>query len=171
VTYLDRAAESAENVFSDDQNLVTVRPRFLLYRSDALNVDVKVPDSTVLDELLERLKYNTATVMRMTLSPEIAGYHTLTLQGQTSTYFYMLGVNAEQGVHGSGFEIQQHPFKPAAERGQTNSALIGTQHNQTPATRATKISLHVAHEDQTAVVGQQRLNMFAVNETHIIRRR
>ena len=98
VTYLDRAAESAENVFSDDQNLVTVRPRFLLYRSDALNVDVKVPDSTVLDELLERLKYDTATVMRMTLSPEIAGYHTLTLQGQTSTYFYMLGVDAEQGV-------------------------------------------------------------------------
>jgi hypothetical protein len=44
------------------------------------------------------LKYNTATVMRMTLSPEIAGYHTLTLQGQTSTYFYMLGVDAEQGV-------------------------------------------------------------------------
>ena len=98
VTFLDRAAQTPEQVFSDDPNTVTVRPRFLLFRSDAINVDVVVPDSSALDELLGRLNRNDPTALRLTLSPKIGGFYTLTVQGQTKTCLYLLDFDPDQAV-------------------------------------------------------------------------
>ena len=98
VAYLDRAAATAEGVFSDDASVCTVRPRFLTFRSDAINVDVMVPDSSALDELLDRLNRSDPSVMRLTLSPKIGGLYTLSLQGQTTSYFYVVGTDAERAT-------------------------------------------------------------------------
>ncbi len=96
VTFLDRAANPGGDVFSDQEydaatgQGVLVRPRFLFFQGDS-NINVMIPDSSKLDDLLGRLTRNNASVLRLTLSPEIAGLHTLVMQAQYSTYFYVLG--------------------------------------------------------------------------------
>ncbi len=101
VAYLDRAAESQAKIFSDNDADVTVCPRFLFFTGDYGYVDVMIPDSTALDNLLNRLTRNNASVLRFTLSPEIGGLHTLAMQAQHSTYFYVLGFTEDS----TGFTV------------------------------------------------------------------
>lgn len=98
VSYLDRAAQTAEAVFSDDADACVVLPRFLVFRSDVANVDVMVPDSSKLDGLLQRLERSDASVMRLTLSPRIGGLYTLALQAQTTSYLYVVDFDAESAT-------------------------------------------------------------------------
>ena len=97
VAFLDRMADSAEGVFSDDDSVVTVRPRFMLLATDQTTATVNIPNSTKLDEVLGIGSRKFGSIMRMTLSPRIAGLYTITLQAPAHAYFYVFDFN-EDGV-------------------------------------------------------------------------
>ena len=97
VAFLDRKADSAANVFSDNKSLVTVRPRFVLLATDQDYVTVNIPDTTALDDRLNMNDFDFASVIRMTLSPRIAGLYTLTLQAPSNSFFYVFDFD-ENGV-------------------------------------------------------------------------
>lgn len=93
VAYLDRAADTPENVFSDNRSLVTVKPGFIFFDTDIYeNTEVLVPNTESTDPLVRH--YNNPTVMRLALSPKVAGSYTLTMQGRNSTAFFLLTFDA-----------------------------------------------------------------------------
>lgn len=66
----------------------------------------------------------------------------------------LLQVNAQEGVQPTGLEVQQHAFKPTAKGGQFHGLAVRTQYRQSVGKRTVEVGRHIAHEYQTAVVGQ-----------------
>ena len=98
VGFLERCSDTAEGVFSDSNDVVTVRPRFMLLRTDTGYVEVNIPNSDKLDERLDFAKFDFASVLRMTLSPRIGELYTLTLFGPSEGYFFVFDFDPETGL-------------------------------------------------------------------------
>ncbi len=98
VSFLDRYSDTPEGVLSDEKSVVSVVPRFIFFRCDLVNIETVIPNAEALNNLLGAEVRSDPTVFSMDFSPKIGGLHTLAMQGEKSTAFYVLDFDPSDGT-------------------------------------------------------------------------
>ena len=91
ISYLDRIADNPDDILSDEEGKVDIKPSFILVNVHIGNM--LIPKREDIDAKMGVI--SDPGVFELSLSPKIGGYFTLAMRGLKRTYFYLLDVNSK----------------------------------------------------------------------------
>ena len=94
VSYLDRIANTPDDILSDEEGKVDIKPSFVLV--NVRNGSMLIPNRADIDAKMGVI--TDPGVFELSLSPKIGGYYTLAMRGLKRTYFYLLGVDSDNAT-------------------------------------------------------------------------
>lgn len=94
ISYLDRIADNPDDILSDEEGKVDIKPSFILVNVHIGNM--LIPKREDIDAKMGVI--SDPGVFELSLSPKIGGYFTLAMRGLKRTYFYLLDVNSENAT-------------------------------------------------------------------------
>ena len=94
ISYLDRIADTPDDILSDEEGKVDIKPSFVLV--NVRNGSMLIPKRTDIDAKMGVI--TDPGVFELSLSPKIGGYYTLAMRGLKRTYFYLLDVDSDSAT-------------------------------------------------------------------------
>lgn len=94
ISYLDRIADAPDDILSDEEGKVDIKPSFVLV--NVRNGSMLIPKRADIDAKMGVI--NDPGVFELSLSPKIGGYFTLAMRGLKRTYFYLLDVDSDNAT-------------------------------------------------------------------------
>ena len=74
-------------------------------------------------------------------------------------------------MYSARLKINHHPLEPTAQRLQPQHCSVRSQEEQGLAGSAVNLDDRIPHKNHTAIVGQERLHMFALYKPVVVGRR
>ena len=94
ISYLDRIADTPDDILSDEEGKVDIKPSFVLV--NVQNGSMLIPKREDIDAKMGVI--TDPGVFELSLSSKIGGYYTLAMRGLKRTYFYLLDIDSDSAT-------------------------------------------------------------------------